>query len=73
MGPLAVRWLGYELEPPQAGALTRVRVQLENAGAAPWRDVKLSYHWLDPLGNPVLWDGLRTDLALTPPGERLEV
>jgi hypothetical protein len=72
-GPLAVRWLAHGVGEVRAGALHTVRVALENAGAAPWRDVKLSYHWLDPLGNPVLWDGLRTDLAVTAPGERLEV
>ena len=58
-----MRWLGYELEPPQAGALTRARVALENAGTAPWRDLKLSYHWLDDRGNPIVWDGLRFDIA----------
>ena len=50
---------GYELEPPQAGALTRARVALENAGTAAWRDLNLSYHWLDDRGNPIIWDGLR--------------
>ena len=59
-GPLAARWLGYELEPPQAGTLTRARVELENAGSAPWRNLNLSYHWLDERGNPIVWDGLRT-------------
>ncbi len=33
-GPLGVRWLAYELDPLQAGALGRARVELENAGAA---------------------------------------
>jgi hypothetical protein len=70
-GPLAVRWLGYELEPPQAGALTRARVALENAGTAPWRDLNLSYHWLDDRGNPIVWDGLRYDVSAAP-GERIE-
>ena len=70
-GPLAVRWLGYELEPPQAGALTRARVALENAGTAPWRDLKLSYHWLDDRGNPIVWDGLRYEVAAAP-GVRVE-
>ena len=65
-GPLAVRWLGYELEPPQAGALTSARVALENAGTAPWRDLKLSYHWLDDRGNPIVWDGLRYEVAAAP-------
>jgi hypothetical protein len=66
-GPLAVRWLGYELEPPRAGAAGTARVLVENAGSATLRSraregVQASYHWLDPLGNPVVWDGLRTPL-----------
>jgi hypothetical protein len=70
-GPLAVRWLGYELEPPQAGALTRARVALENAGTASWRDLNLSYHWLDGRGNPIVWDGLRYGVSAAP-GEHVE-
>jgi hypothetical protein len=66
-----VRWLGYELEPPQAGALTRARVQLENAGTAPWRGLNLSYHWLDDRGNPIHWDGLRFEVGAAP-GVRIE-
>jgi hypothetical protein len=70
-GPLAVRWLGYELEPPQAGALTRARLAVENAGTAPWRGLNLSYHWLDDRGNPIVWDGLRYEVNAEP-GERVE-
>src|SRR2546423_9469534 len=69
-GPLAVRWLAHELEPVQAGALTRARVVVENAGTAPWRDLKVSYHWLDDRGNPIVWDGLRTEVSAAP-GERI--
>src|SRR5438552_3500241 len=72
-GPLAVRWLAYGAGPSQAGALAPWRVQLENAGAAPWHDLKLSYHWLDGLGNPIVWDGVRTDLPELEPGARLEL
>ena len=72
-GPLAVRWLAHGVRTIKAGALHGVPVMLENAGAAPWRDVKLSYHWLDPLGNPVLWDGLRTELGPVEPGRRVEL
>jgi hypothetical protein len=66
-GPLAVRWLGYELEPARAGVTANGRVVLENAGAATWRGrgrtgVQLAYHWLDPLGNPIVWDGTRAAL-----------
>ncbi len=66
-----MRWLGYELEPPQAGALTGARVQLENAGTAPWLGLNLSYHWLDERDNPILWDGLRYEVNAAP-GERIE-
>jgi hypothetical protein len=72
-GPLGVRWLAYELEPPQAGALGTARVELENAGADTWRDVLLAYHWLDELGNAIDWDGLRTPLPRLEPGRRAEV
>jgi hypothetical protein len=69
-GPLAVRWLEWSLPPVEAGALTRMTVTLENAGLAPWREgVNLAYHWLDERGNPIVWDGIRTPLALAP-GER---
>jgi hypothetical protein len=66
-----VRWLAHEVEPPQAGTLTRARVVLENAGAAPWRGLNLSYHWLDERGNPIVWDGRRTEIAAAP-RERVE-
>jgi hypothetical protein len=69
-GPLAVRWLSHQLEPVQAGALTRARVELENAGTAPWRGLNLSYHWLDDRGNPIVWDGLRFGVSAEP-GERV--
>ncbi len=73
--PLAVRFHAWELDEPRAGALTRARVELENAGTAAWRDdVKASYHWLDELGNPIVWDGLRTALpGQVAPGGRAEV
>lgn len=70
-GPLAVRWLGYELDPPQAGALIPARVAMENAGSSPWRGLNLSYHWLDDRGNPIVWDGLRYEVTAAP-SERLE-
>jgi hypothetical protein len=51
------------LDEPRAGALGSARVELENAGTAAWReDIACSYHWLDPLGNPIHWDGIRTPL-----------
>jgi hypothetical protein len=66
-----VRWLGYELEQPQAGTLAHARVALENAGTAPWRGLNLSYHWLDDRGNPIVWDGLRYEIDAAP-SERVE-
>src|SRR3954468_8496463 len=68
-GPLAVRWLFHEVEELQAGVVGRAKVDLENAGEAQWRDVYASYHWLDDLGNPIHWDGLRTELPTLAPGE----
>ena len=79
VGPLAVRWVAYELEEQRAGIATPARVRLVNAGSAPWRSrgregVQLAYHWLDPLGNPIVWDGNRTAFpAVVRPGEGVEL
>jgi hypothetical protein len=79
VGPLAVRWVAYELGEQRAGVATRVRLRLENAGSAPWRSrgregVQLGYHWLDPLGNALVWDGSRTPLPdVVRPGEAVEL
>ena len=72
-GPLAVRWGDWTLEDPQAGAVGRAHVELENAGTVTWRDVRLAYHWLDERGNPIVWDGERTPLPELAPGERVQV
>lgn len=78
-GPLAVRWLAYELEGQRAGVTTRARIRLENAGTAPWRSrgregVQLAYHWLDPLGNAIVWDGDRTAFPdVVVPGASVEL
>lgn len=78
-GPLAVRWLGYELGEARAGAVFRARVAFENAGTLAWHGgpphtIAAGYHWLDRLGNPIVWDGfwrpVGRELA---PGERAEV
>jgi hypothetical protein len=78
-GPLAVRWLAYDLPPQRAGATSIGHLELENAGSAPWRsrpgkDIHLSYHWLDARGNPIVWAG---HFILLPervaPGERIGV
>jgi len=73
-GPLAVRWLGWELrEPPRAGTLTYVELALENAGASPWRGLELSYHWLDDRGNVIVWGERWTPLQRTvEPGTTIE-
>ena len=78
-GPLAPRWLAYDVGRPRAGVLGAVRLAVENAGSATWRSrgregVQLAYHWLDPLGNPIVWDGIRTALPrAVGPGETLEL
>ena len=61
------------LDEPRAGALGSARVEVENGGTATWGgDVACSYHWLDALGNPIVWDGIRTPLPRpVPPGERV--
>src|SRR5918994_1453699 len=66
--PIGVRWGAHELPELHAGVLTSVRVELENAGDTPWRDDRftVSYHWLDELGNAIVWDGLRTPVAAEP-------
>jgi len=63
------------LDEPRAGALGSARAEIENAGSAAWReDVSCSYHWLDPLGNPIVWDGVRTPLPRPiEPGGRVTV
>jgi hypothetical protein len=55
----------------QAGALTHAHVVVENAGTAAWRDLNISYHWLDDRGNPIVWDGIRHAVSAEP-GERIE-
>jgi hypothetical protein len=78
-GPLSVRWLAYDIGSPRAGVTAAARVVLENAGSASWRSrgrrgVNLAYHWLDPLANPIVWDGTRTYLPpVVSPGQQLEL
>lgn len=77
--PLAPLWRGATLTDARAGRLGLATVELENAGSATWRSrgangVQLSYHWLDRLGNPIVWDGIRTALPRpVRPGESLEL
>ena len=73
-GPLAVRWGASPVLAPKAGTVEQVRVEVENTGALPWAPgTFLSYHWLDSLDNPIVWDGIRTDAPALAPGERATV
>ena len=73
-----MRWRAYDVHRVRAGALASARVALENAGTAAWppegsHRVCVSYHWLDELGNPIVWDGLWTALPRrVEPGELVE-
>ena len=73
-GPLGIRW-GAPAEPRiEAGAVARVRVEIENTGSVVWRaGVNLAYHWLDLRDNPIVWDGIRTEAPRLAPGERTTV
>jgi hypothetical protein len=66
-GPLAPRWLSWDIAPQRAGAASIAHITLENSGSATWRShgtegIQASFHWLDQLGNPIVWDGPRTPL-----------
>ena len=68
-GPLAVRWGAAPDLAPQAGAIVRARLELENAGSVEWRaGINIAYHWLDLRGNAIVWDGLRTAAPGLEPG-----
>lgn len=77
--PLAPRWTLVGLEPCRAGRTATARVRLTNDGSATWRStseggLRLSYHWLDLGGNPIVWDGPRTVFAEpVPPGASTEL
>jgi hypothetical protein len=77
-GPLAVRWLAFDLPEVRAGAPARARISFENAGTVHWIPkgagrVCIGYHWLDEFGNAVVWDGLWTALPHPlAPGERAD-
>lgn len=75
-----MRWGERATVPPlRAGVLSVARLELENAGSATWvpdgpHRVCLGYHFLDELGNPIVWDGLWTRLPATiEPGQRAQV
>jgi hypothetical protein len=63
--PLAPVFREWTLPPQRAGGRTVARLVLANEGGATWRSrgadgLQLSYHWLDPRLNAIVWDGLRT-------------
>src|SRR2546426_7148875 len=78
-GPLAARWGAWTIAEPRAGAVTRARVTVENAGTAAWRSrgimgIQLASHWLDGHGNPIVWDGPRAPFPrAVEPGETIEL
>src|SRR5438067_2191244 len=71
----------YVAAPPgsvAAGATFVVSVMLTNTGTDTWKTtapglVDLSYHWYDPSGAPVVWDGARTPIGadVAPTQQRL--
>jgi len=68
-GPLAVEWQGAELPRLRAGVQDWAHVSFRNAGKVAWcppdeteRGIWLSFHWLDRLGNAMVWEGHRTPL-----------
>lgn len=74
-GPLALEWRSCEVPPLRAGVEARAKITVRNAGTVTWkqpdeseRGIWLSFHWLDRLDNPIIWEGLRTPLphALAP-------
>ena len=65
--PLGVTWISNDLGAVRAGEDSTVNLELRNSGTATWRSrdgagVRVSYHWLDALGNPIVWDSPRTAL-----------
>ncbi len=78
-GPLAARVLDWSLDEVRAGAIGRGAALVENAGTVAWHaregaGVRVSYHWLDERGNPIVWDGIRNELPHpVAPGGRARV
>ncbi len=72
-GPLGVRWLAYELEPVAGGRGSAARGRAGERRRGALARPLAAYHWLDDLGNAIDWDGLRTPLRRSRPGERAEL
>ena len=59
-----------------ANGSTEVELTLRNVGCATWSAADgdaVSYHWLSPSGDTIVWDGVRTPLPEVAPGERVSV
>jgi hypothetical protein len=73
-GPLGIRFGTIPPPAPEAGALARIEVEVENTGSVAWPSgVFLSYHWLDSRDNPIHWDGIRTAPPRLAPGDLAKV
>ena len=78
-GPLGVRWIAYEVPELRAGVVSSAAIELENAGTVAWNEredaatVHISYHWLDAVGNAIVWSGHWTPMPTVHPGERVSV
>ncbi|HLZ47942.1 MAG TPA: hypothetical protein VKR80_04760, partial [Candidatus Limnocylindria bacterium] len=74
--PSASLFASYQFAPPAsagAGTTLQLPVTLTNSGTDTWNaagpnPVNLSYHWLDAIGKPIVWDGARTPLGSDVPG-----
>ena len=74
--PNANLFATYQVAPPAtagAGTTLQLPVTLTNTGTDTWNaagpnPVNLSYHWLDAIGKPVVWDGARASLGSDVPG-----
>lgn len=75
----AVRWGRVTIpETVRAGEELTVGVRLVNASRSEWAAggaarVKLAYHWLDPAGEVVHWEGERSELGLPVPPDGVAV
>ena len=76
--PPAFAWSLLRAPAPELGALQEASVELEvrNDGCAAWNPAlgdRLSYHWLDANGAPVVSEGARTQLPALAPGEAVTI
>jgi hypothetical protein len=76
-GRLLIQPITKQIEP---GETFELQARLENKAAEAWvsterHPIHLSYHWLDPAGRPVVFEGLRTALPVSRlmPGNGVDV